>query len=139
VTERTAVLYDADCGVCVWTVAKILSLDRKRRIEPVALQSPEANRLLRGIDPDRRMASWHLVGPDGEIHSAGAGFAPLARQLPGGGPVAAVVSRFPRATERAYRSVAGRRVALGRLLGSGARRRSRERVERRARELAGGR
>jgi hypothetical protein len=63
------------------------------------------------------MGSWHLVGPDGSVASAGAAAAPLLRLLPGGGPPAALAERFPRAMERGYRWVVGHRSALGRRLG----------------------
>jgi hypothetical protein len=78
--------------------------------------------------PEERAASWHLVEPGGRVHSGGAGFAPLARRLPGGRPLAALAARFPRGAERAYRAVADRRTALGRLIGTGARRRADRRI-----------
>ena len=62
------------------------------------------------------MASWHLVAGGGEVRSAGAAFAPLLRGLPGGRPLAALAERFPKAAERAYRQVAGRRDTLGPLV-----------------------
>ena len=70
------VLYDQDCGFCRWSMAKILAWDRRGALRPVALQGPEADRLLPGMDPETKMASWHLLGPDGRVHSAGAAAAP---------------------------------------------------------------
>jgi predicted DCC family thiol-disulfide oxidoreductase YuxK len=75
-----------------------------------------------------RMASWHLVAPGGGVRSAGAAFAPLARALRGGAPLAALAERFPRAAERAYRAVADRRSIFGRLVTAGARRRADRRI-----------
>lgn len=125
-------LYDADCGVCKWCMAKVLAWDRRGRLRPVALQEAGADVLLAGIERDRRMASWHLVDADGHVYSAGAAFAPLLRELPGAGGLAALVSRFPAATERGYRLVAGNRTLLGRLVTDGAARRAARRVAERS-------
>jgi predicted DCC family thiol-disulfide oxidoreductase YuxK len=108
-----AILYDADCGFCRWSLAWFLAWDRRRELRPVALQDPEADRLLGGMGKERKMSSWHLVCDDGRVWSAGAAFAPLLGLLPGGGPLAALVSRTPRATERLYRLVADNRSRLG--------------------------
>jgi len=43
------VIYDADCGVCVWLMGKVLAWDRRMRIRPVALDAPEAEPLLRDL------------------------------------------------------------------------------------------
>jgi predicted DCC family thiol-disulfide oxidoreductase YuxK len=110
------VLYDADCGLCRWTLGKVLAWDRRAQLEPVALQDPAADRLLGGMDECRRMASWHLVAPDGTVHSAGSALPELLELLRGGRPLAAALRRFPRASERLYFAVANNRGALGRLL-----------------------
>ena len=82
----------------------------------MALQSPEAEALLPGMDEERRMESWHLVTTDGRVHSAGAAFEPLTRILGRGRALGARARRFPRATEAAYRQVAEHRSFLGRFL-----------------------
>jgi predicted DCC family thiol-disulfide oxidoreductase YuxK len=111
------VLYDDDCGFCKWSLDKILAWDRGDRVRPVPIQSPEGQELLSGLPPEKRLDSWHLVVPDGTVRSAGAGAGPLARALPGGRPLGFVLDRFPGATERAYRFVAGNRNWLARRLG----------------------
>jgi predicted DCC family thiol-disulfide oxidoreductase YuxK len=111
------ILYDADCGFCRWSLDKILAWDRRGRLRPVPLQSEEADRLLEGIDPTTRMASWHLVTPDGLVRSGGAVVPPLARLLPGGAPVAVLAGALPGTTDRAYRLVARNRDRLGTWLG----------------------
>ncbi len=115
--------------MCRWSLAKVLAWDRRRALRPVALQDPEAERLLAGLDEDERMASWHLVGPDGRVVSGGAAFVPLGRLLPGGRPLAVLAERWPRAAEQAYRLVADNRSALGRLVTRGAAARARRRIE----------
>ncbi|HEY5317267.1 MAG TPA: DCC1-like thiol-disulfide oxidoreductase family protein, partial [Solirubrobacteraceae bacterium] len=86
------VLYDADCGFCRWALAGLLALDRDARVRPVALQAPAAAPLLTDVDPARRADSWHLISPDGERFSAGAGAPPLLRLLPGGRAPAALLA-----------------------------------------------
>ena len=109
------VLYDRDCGFCRWSLDKILAWDRHRRLRPVAIQSEEGERLLVAIPAERRLDSWHLVA-DGELRSGGAAAPQLFAALPGGRPLAAVLRRFPNATERAYRWVADHRGLLARVL-----------------------
>jgi predicted DCC family thiol-disulfide oxidoreductase YuxK len=115
---QAVLLYDADCGFCRWSTAKILGWDRQGRIRAVPLQDPEADRLLPDMDRKRKMASWHLVTPDGKVRSAGAAAPELFRLLPGGRPLAVVASTLPGTTERAYRWVADHRDGLGRRLGA---------------------
>jgi predicted DCC family thiol-disulfide oxidoreductase YuxK len=133
VTEATggavSLLYDADCGLCRWSLAKVLAWDRRRALRPVALQDPAAQRLLADLGEDERMASWHLVDSQGRVFSGGAALGPLGRLLPGGRPLAALAQRFPDAAEQAYRLVADHRSALGRLVTRGAAARARRRIE----------
>ncbi|MGH2589259.1 MAG: thiol-disulfide oxidoreductase DCC family protein [Actinomycetota bacterium] len=114
--NRAVLLYDRDCGFCRWSTARILAWDRGL-VRAVALQHPEARRLLPEMDPSRKMASWHLVTPGARVRSGGAAIAPLARLLPGGAPIAFLAEVFPGLTERAYRWTAKHRDGLGRLLG----------------------
>ncbi len=113
---RPIVLYDRDCRFCRWSLNRVLAWDRSRRLRPVAIQSDEGARLLAGLDPDDRLASWHFVDGDGELFSAGAAAEPLARTLPFGRPFAAFFHAFPGVTERAYRYVAAHRDRWSRLL-----------------------
>jgi predicted DCC family thiol-disulfide oxidoreductase YuxK len=131
--SATTLLYDSDCGFCRWSLGKVLACDRRGRLRPISLQSKEAERLLAGMDEQRRMGSWHLVDPDGTVHSAGAGIAPLLRLLPGGRPLAALAARTPAATERGYRFVAGHRSVWGKLVTDGAKRRADRRIAERLR------
>jgi predicted DCC family thiol-disulfide oxidoreductase YuxK len=118
----SVLLYDDDCGFCRVTLALILVWDRSRRLRPLALQAPEADRLLGDMSPERRMDSWHLVAPDGRVASAGAAFPPLLGQLPGGAPLGRLSARFRVASERGYRWVADHRSTLGSLLPESAKR-----------------
>jgi len=114
---RQAVLYDEDCGFCKWSLDKILAWDRRGVLRPVPIQSEEAKALLAGVPEARRLESWHLVSPSGEVRSAGAAAPPLADLLPGGRPLAVLLRAFPGLTDRAYRFVADNRNRFGRLLG----------------------
>jgi predicted DCC family thiol-disulfide oxidoreductase YuxK len=129
--ERLPILYDPDCGFCRLCVALVLVWDRRRRLRPVPLGRDEANRLLEGMPREERMASWHLVTPSGEIHSAGAAFPPLLHMLPGGRPLAALTARFPGATEAGYAWGAGHRSTFGRLIPGGVRRWAADSIRRR--------
>ena len=92
----TTLIYDSDCGFCRWLLAKLLAWDRRGALRPVALETEEADRLLAGMPKERQMASWHLVDADGRVSSAGAGFAPVFRLLPGGSPLASLAVRTHR-------------------------------------------
>jgi predicted DCC family thiol-disulfide oxidoreductase YuxK len=93
-------------------------------VRPLALQDPRAVELLAPMDERRRLASWHLVAPDGTVCSAGAAAPPLFRLLPGGGPLAALTAALPGATEAAYAWIARHRGAVGRGLPERARERA---------------
>jgi predicted DCC family thiol-disulfide oxidoreductase YuxK len=125
----TAILYDADCGFCRWSLAQLLRLDRRNCLRPVSLQQHEADTLLSGMGRDERMASWHLVDSDGRVYSGGDALAPLLRLIPGGRPFAAVLVALPAVGDVAYRTVAGRRSALGRLIPAASAARARQRIE----------
>jgi predicted DCC family thiol-disulfide oxidoreductase YuxK len=122
--RQATVIYDADCGFCRWSLALLLRADRGRRLRPLALGSDEANELLADLEPDARAASWHFVASDGTRGSAGAALPEVLELLPGGGLPAAVLTRFPGATERGYRWVAGHRSSLSPLVPSAAKRRA---------------
>ena len=115
--ERAALLYDETCPFCRWSAEMILAWDRRGRLRPVALGDPEADELLASLDPAERRASWHLVLPDGTVHSAGEAVRYLAELLPGAAPIGRLAAALPGPTERAYRFVSEHRDTLARLLG----------------------
>jgi predicted DCC family thiol-disulfide oxidoreductase YuxK len=119
--------------VCNWLLAGLLRWDRARRLQPIAFQRPEADRLLAELTPDERMASWHLICPAGTRFSGGAAVPRLLRLLPGGRPPAALFARFPRLTDRGYRWVAEHRSQLSKWLPASSKQHASERV--REREL----
>ena len=121
-------LYDDTCAFCRWTVAKLLAWDRAERLRPLRIQSPAAQRLLEDIEPEQRLASWHLVTGEGCLYSAGAATAPLLRLLPGGRPLARLATAFSNAAERAYRLVADNRRHPGRLIPRAAKERAVRRI-----------
>lgn len=127
------IVYDPDCGFCRWSLARVLTLDRERRLRPVALGTAEADQLLADIAPVVRAASWHLVSPDGRRESAGAAAPPLLRLLSGGRVPAVILSRAPKLTERAYRWVADHRSIFSAAIPACAKRHATTRIERRTR------
>jgi predicted DCC family thiol-disulfide oxidoreductase YuxK len=126
------VLYDADCGFCRWSLARLLWLDRAHRLRPVALGTAQADALLHDMPEDQRAASWHLVSPTGERASAGAAAPPLLRLLPAGRIPASVLATAPGFTERAYRWIAAHRSSLSRAIPSSAKLRADAQIARRA-------
>ena len=127
---RAVVLYDRDCGFCRWTLARMLAFDRSRRLRPVALQDPEAARLLPGIEEQRMLDSAHLVLPDGRVYSGGEAVAPLLRVLRGGRLLAGVAEATTGLSRVAYGWVAGHRRLLGRPLSDAAKQRATARIDR---------
>jgi predicted DCC family thiol-disulfide oxidoreductase YuxK len=135
-STRATVIYDADCGFCKWSLALLLSLDRRRALRPLPLGTPEADRLLADLGIEQRESSWHLVldapsrasaadpvAPTAPLRlSAGAALAPVLGLLPGGRLPAAALARFPGSTERGYRWVVTHRGDLGRFVPARARR-----------------
>ncbi|HEY7076886.1 MAG TPA: DUF393 domain-containing protein [Solirubrobacteraceae bacterium] len=126
------VLYDLDCGFCRWSVAKLLTWDRHRRLRPVAIQSEEGERLLADLPPDRRLASAHAVDASGRRASGGDALAPIADVLPGGRPLAALARRAPGLARAGYDAVSARRPLLGKLVSDAARARADRRIAERA-------
>lgn len=114
---RHIVLYDEDCGFCRWSLDRLLRWDRRGLLRATPIQSEEGDRLLADLPEEDRLASWHLVAPDGRRYSGGAAAGPLARLLPAGAPVALLADRFPHTTDRLYGWVARNRDSLGRRLG----------------------
>ena len=116
--DRTIVLYDEDCGFCRWSADALRRWDRRGRLRSAPIQSADGERLLADMNRAERLASWHVVTPDGRRRSAGAALAPALERLPGGAPLARLARLAPRLTETAYRLVASRRTSIGRLLGA---------------------
>lgn len=116
--ERAWLLYDADCGLCKFVVARVLELDRSHRLRPLPLQDARAAELLPGLGEEERLRSFHLVDSSGAVHSAGDG---LAELLP-------ALRRFPRLSSRLYWLVAGNRDRLGKLIPGFARRQANRRI-----------
>ncbi len=135
---RHTVLYDADCGFCRWSLGLLLRADRDHRLRPLALGTPEADRLLAGMPRDEQFASWHLVDPGGTVNSAGAGLPAVLRLMPGGQIPAGVFALSPGLTERGYRWVADHRTTLGPRIPAGAKRRATERIAAREAPLRAG-
>jgi predicted DCC family thiol-disulfide oxidoreductase YuxK len=111
-------LYDADCGLCKFVVARVLEL-RPGRYRPLAIQDPRSAELLPGLTQHERLRSFHVVQADGTVRSAGEGLAELIAPL----------RRFPRLSSRLYSLVANNRDKLGKLLPDAARRQAQRRID----------
>jgi predicted DCC family thiol-disulfide oxidoreductase YuxK len=125
------VLFDRDCGFCRWSVGKLLAWDRRGRVQALAIQSDEGQRLLADLAPAERLASAHAVDAEGRRTSGGDVLAPVADVLRGGRPLAALARRTPTVMRATYRVVAGRRSWWGKLLSDAAKARADARIARR--------
>ena len=135
----TSLLYDADCGICIWIAALVLRLDRRRRLEPVPIASRRGRALLSGLSRERRLASWHLVRVDGRRWSGGPAVLALATELAPAwsgppGRLAAALLALPLAL--LYAPLAARRSAISRLVPAASKRRAARLVAARGRGLA---
>jgi predicted DCC family thiol-disulfide oxidoreductase YuxK len=126
------VLYDHDCGFCRWTIGRLLAWDRAGRLRPLAIQSPEGQRLLADLTPEQRLASAHAVEAGGRRTSGGDALGPVAAVLPGGAPLVTLARRAPGLARAGYRAVAGRRSLFGRLVSDAAKARADERIAQRS-------
>lgn len=118
--EPLVVLYDEDCRWCRWSVARLVALDRNRRLRLMAIQDPRAAELLASVPKDRWLESAHAVTADGQVFSGGDAAAPIAAELPALGWSAPLLRAMPGPVRGAYGLVAGNRSALGRRLGDAA-------------------
>jgi predicted DCC family thiol-disulfide oxidoreductase YuxK len=126
------VLYDADCGFCRFSLARLLDWDVGRRLRPIAIQSAEGQRLLAEMPEADRLRAAHVVDDDGRVRSGGAAVEVIARELPAGAPIAWLAGRLPGPTERAYRWVAEHRTGLSRFVPAKLKQRARGRIAARA-------
>jgi predicted DCC family thiol-disulfide oxidoreductase YuxK len=124
--------YDRDCRFCAWGVVGLAGRARPGALELATIQGPLGDEHLGHLDPDARLASWHLW--DGaRLRSEADVLDVLA------GRVAAPALRLALTAARmvprplaaaAYRQVAGHRIALSKLVPAGAKRRAQERLPR---------
>jgi predicted DCC family thiol-disulfide oxidoreductase YuxK len=120
--ERLTVLYDEDCGFCLWTVRQLRTLDRERRLEMMPLghathhpRRPDVALVAAGHDLRR---SIHVLRDDGEVRQGGRAMLEILDVLPGGWllrPWTLLPGVAP-AVDAAYRLIAARRALLSRVV-----------------------
>ncbi len=125
-------LWDRDCGFCAWTLALLLRADRQGLLRTAPIQGALGDRHLAHMSSEQRLASWHLVDEQGNVHSGGAALTEVLRRLPAGRWVAALTARAPGVTQRAYDWIARHRSMLSRPIPAAAKARARTRVAARA-------
>jgi predicted DCC family thiol-disulfide oxidoreductase YuxK len=128
-------LYDAECEFCRWTTAKLLDWDRHRRLRPLSLQTALAADLLPGMSVEDRLASFHLVGDDGTVLSAGKALPALVAELPRARPLGELMRRVQPITDLAYRAVSASRSRIGPLVPDRWKESADERIRQRQAEL----
>lgn len=87
--------WDADCRFCNLMKRVGLALDWGRKITFVPLQSDAAEIDLGHLSYEERMASSHLVTPEGRVYSRGEGVLQLAALLPLTAPLAFLFRLLP--------------------------------------------
>jgi predicted DCC family thiol-disulfide oxidoreductase YuxK len=135
-------LYDDDCGFCVWMLAHVLRRDDARALRPLPIQSAEGAELLSDLGERERLRSWHAVAPDGSRSSGGDAFVPILGAVPRLSAPAAVMRRLPASLRRfGYDVVARNRIPISRFVPQRSKRRARADLEARLGEveLDGGR
>ncbi len=113
--DRLLVLFDADCGFCLYGRDALLRWDRAGRLTAGMIQDHERTTLA-DLSAEARLASWHVLHADGRREAGGAALAAVLEVLPGAGPIARLLRACPGPTERVYRWVASHRVGISRLL-----------------------
>ncbi|WP_205695527.1 thiol-disulfide oxidoreductase DCC family protein [Conexibacter sp. SYSU D00693] len=126
------VLWDRDCGFCAFVLTTLLRADRRGEVRVATIQSPEGQRLLADLPPERRLASWHVVLDDGRRLSGGEALTAALRELgPATRPLGALTGAMPGVTDRSYRWVAGHRRLLSRPIPRALKERARDQLARR--------
>jgi predicted DCC family thiol-disulfide oxidoreductase YuxK len=106
------VYWDSDCRFCNLMKRVVLTLDWTRKLTFVPLQSDAAEIDLGHLTYDERMASSHLVTPEGRVHSRGEGVLEIGRLLPLIAPLVFLFRLLPHhrlMADRAYGWVASHR------------------------------
>ncbi|WP_320669719.1 DCC1-like thiol-disulfide oxidoreductase family protein [Patulibacter defluvii] len=113
--ERLLVLFDANCGFCLSGRDLLRRWDRRGRLADDLIQRHQQG-LLADLSPEAQLATWHVIHPDGRRESGGAALAAVLHELPGAAPGSWIARHLPGPTDRAYRWMAGHRIAISRLL-----------------------
>lgn len=124
--EPALLFYDRECRFCVWGVVGLARRARPGALRLAAIQGRLGDQHLGHLDDDTRLATWHLW--DGErlfsgadvLDRLGAFLRPAALRA---GVAAGRAAPRP-LTARAYRAMAGNRVAISKLVPAGAKARS---------------
>ena len=106
---RLRILYDADCGFCRWSVARLLKADQSLCLVPVTIQSAEGQRLLAAVPVADRLASAHCVTAEGIVFSGGAAYTVVAKLVPALRHTSGLAEAMPKVVDIGYRGVANNR------------------------------
>ena len=73
--ERLALIYDADCRLCIAGSARLISLARPGSIERVGSSDPSLASRFPQISPEMIRQAMQLIGSDGRVYSGAAAVA----------------------------------------------------------------
>ncbi|MGH7539120.1 MAG: thiol-disulfide oxidoreductase DCC family protein [Gemmatimonadales bacterium] len=80
--ERATLIYDGECGMCRFAVARVRVWDREHRIALVPFQDQQAVARF-GIGLPALAAAMHLVLPDGRVYAGADAVPEILKILPG--------------------------------------------------------
>lgn len=87
--------YDADCGPCTQFKRLVDFLDIYHAIDFIHLADADKLGLLNTISEPLRFKSFHLISPDGDIHSGPEALYDLIALLPLGGHISKLIVLLP--------------------------------------------
>ena len=71
VLDRPIVFYDDQCRFCRWQAQQLRDGDTGGHLSILPFCDPRFRELTPALTEEQRMASMHVVGVDGRVHSAG--------------------------------------------------------------------
>jgi predicted DCC family thiol-disulfide oxidoreductase YuxK len=118
--RAVTVIFDADCGICLWTCRVLKRLDPWQRLTFVG--NGETERLPPGIDPKRYESSVAVVDAQGRCYFEERAVRRVVRALPGGIVLVwwLYVPGLSQLGRAGYRWVAAHRVEISTFFGMGA-------------------
>jgi len=98
---RLLVLYDGGCGICLHARDLFARWDNGRALNDDMIARHD-DFLLANMSQEETYGSFHVIHPDGRVESGGDGLATVIGALRFGGPLAAAMRRFSRASNGLY-------------------------------------
>lgn len=108
-------VFDSYCRICNLFRSLVEALDVRDEVNPIDMRTDLAQKLLQRLPPHIYVSSFHLVDPDGEIHSGGEAVPHLVSLLLAGRHVNKLIHTLPYGeylVERVYEKLASSREVM---------------------------